>query len=172
MGDRLHPGQVHQAGGLDLRRAHRLGQEPDHPARLADPARAWATKWLPSATRCPTATWSSRPCSALPPTPTWTSTSAPSKSARNTNRIIDNGVIVYAGVDYEKILRQAEQEVDIVLWDGGNNDFSFYVSDLQIVVADPHRPGHESHLSPRRDQRPRRGCVRDQQGGYRRRRRP
>jgi len=61
---------------------------------------------------------------------------------------IDNGVIVYAGVDYEKILRQAEEEVDIVLWDGGNNDFPFYVSDLQIVVADPHRPGHESKYYP------------------------
>ena len=61
---------------------------------------------------------------------------------------LDNGVIVYAGVDYEKILRQAEQEVDIILWDGGNNDFSFYVSDLQIVVADPHRPGHELSYHP------------------------
>ncbi len=61
---------------------------------------------------------------------------------------IDNGVIVYAGVDYEAILRQAEQEVDIVLWDGGNNDFPFYVSDLQIVVADPHRAGHEKAYHP------------------------
>jgi predicted GTPase len=61
---------------------------------------------------------------------------------------IDNGVIVYAGVDYEKILRQAEKEVDIILWDGGNNDFPFYVSDLQIVVADPHRPGHEYSYHP------------------------
>jgi predicted GTPase len=61
---------------------------------------------------------------------------------------IDNGVIVYAGVDYEKILRQAEQEVDIILWDGGNNDFPFYVPDLQIVVADPHRPGHELSYYP------------------------
>ncbi len=61
---------------------------------------------------------------------------------------LDNGVIVYAGVDYEKILRQAEQEVDIILWDGGNNDFPFYVSDLQIVVADPHRPGHEMSYHP------------------------
>lgn len=61
---------------------------------------------------------------------------------------IDNGVIVYAGVDYEKILRQAEQEVDIILWDGGNNDFPFYVSDLQIVVVDPHRPGHELTYHP------------------------
>jgi predicted GTPase len=61
---------------------------------------------------------------------------------------IDNGVIVYAGVDYEAILRQAEKEVDIVLWDGGNNDFSFYKSDLSIVVADPHRAGHEKSYHP------------------------
>ena len=61
---------------------------------------------------------------------------------------LDNGVIVYAGVDYEAILRQAEQEVDIVLWDGGNNDFPFYVSDLKIVVVDPHRPGHELSYHP------------------------
>lgn len=61
---------------------------------------------------------------------------------------LDNGVIVYAGVDYEKILRQAEQEVDIVLWDGGNNDFSFYKTDLYIVVADPHRAGHELRYYP------------------------
>jgi len=61
---------------------------------------------------------------------------------------IDNGVIVYAGVDYEAILRQAEQEVDIVLWAGGNNDFPFYVPDLAIVVADPHRPGHERTYHP------------------------
>lgn len=61
---------------------------------------------------------------------------------------LDNGVIVYAGVDYEAILREAEKEVDIVLWDGGNNDFSFYKSDLLIVVADPHRAGHELYYHP------------------------
>jgi len=61
---------------------------------------------------------------------------------------IVNGVIVYAGVDYEAILRQAEQEADIILWDGGNNDLSFYVSDFEIVVADPHRPGHEISYHP------------------------
>jgi predicted GTPase len=61
---------------------------------------------------------------------------------------LDNGVIVYAGVDYEAILRQAEQEVDIVLWDGGNNDFSFYKPDLNIVVADPHRAGNEKSYHP------------------------
>jgi predicted GTPase len=61
---------------------------------------------------------------------------------------IDNGVIIYAGVDYEKIIRKAEAEADIILWDGGNNDFPFYIPDLQIVVADPHRPGHESTYYP------------------------
>ena len=61
---------------------------------------------------------------------------------------LDNGVIVYAGVDYEAILREAEKEVDVVLWDGGNNDFAFYKPDLQITVADPLRPGHESAYYP------------------------
>lgn len=59
-----------------------------------------------------------------------------------------NGVIVFAGVDYERILRQAEEEVDIILWDGGNNDLPFYAPDLHIVVADPHRPGHEQRYYP------------------------
>jgi predicted GTPase len=61
---------------------------------------------------------------------------------------IDRGVILYAGVDYEKIVREAEKEADIILWDGGNNDFSFYRSDLHIVVADPHRSGHEKCYHP------------------------
>ena len=61
---------------------------------------------------------------------------------------IDRGIIVYAGVDYEAILRQAEKEADVILWDGGNNDFSFYKSDLEIVVADPHRAGHELSYYP------------------------
>ncbi len=61
---------------------------------------------------------------------------------------IARGVVVFAGVDYEKILREAEKEADIILWDGGNNDLPFYVSDYHIVVADPHRPGHESTYHP------------------------
>jgi predicted GTPase len=56
---------------------------------------------------------------------------------------IRNGAVVYAGVDYERILQAAEKEADVILWDGGNNDFSFYKPDLMITVADPHRPGHE-----------------------------
>ncbi len=58
------------------------------------------------------------------------------------------GVVVYAGVDYERILRAAEREADIVLWDGGNNDLPFFVSNLQLVVADPHRAGHELAYYP------------------------
>ena len=58
------------------------------------------------------------------------------------------GTVVYAGVDYEAILRRAEQEADIILWDGGNNDTPFYRPDLEIVVLDPHRPGHEMSYYP------------------------
>ncbi len=61
---------------------------------------------------------------------------------------IDIGNIVYAGVDYGKILHEAEKEADVILWDGGNNDLPFYKPDLQIVVVDPHRPGHELRYYP------------------------
>ena len=61
---------------------------------------------------------------------------------------IDNGVIVYAGVDYKAILDAAEQEADVIVWDGGNNDTPFYKPDLWITVADPHRAGHELEYFP------------------------
>ena len=61
---------------------------------------------------------------------------------------INRGVVVYAGVDYEEILRSAEKEADVVVWDGGNNDFSFFKSDLKIVVVDPLRVGHETTYHP------------------------
>ncbi|MBU1318900.1 MAG: cyclic 2,3-diphosphoglycerate synthase [candidate division Zixibacteria bacterium] len=61
---------------------------------------------------------------------------------------IMRGTIVYAGVDYGQILREAEKEADIIVWDGGNNDTSFYTPDLQITVVDPHRPGHEVSYYP------------------------
>jgi predicted GTPase len=61
---------------------------------------------------------------------------------------ISNGILVYAGVDYGAILREAEKEAEIILWDGGNNDIPFYRSDLEIVVVDPHRPGHELSYYP------------------------
>ncbi len=61
---------------------------------------------------------------------------------------IDMGGVVYAGVDYQKILENAENEADIIIWDGGNNDFPFIKPDLWITVADPHRPGHEVSYYP------------------------
>lgn len=61
---------------------------------------------------------------------------------------IRQGHVVFAGVDYERILRAAEKEADVVLWDGGNNDFPFYASDCEIVLCDPHRPGDEARYYP------------------------
>lgn len=61
---------------------------------------------------------------------------------------IQKGTVVYAGVDYERILHKAEKEGDVILWDGGNNDTPFYKSDLEIVVVDPHRAGHEMAYYP------------------------
>jgi len=61
---------------------------------------------------------------------------------------INQGTTLFAGVDYEKILRVAEKEFDVVLWDGGNNDLSFYAPDLHIAVADPLRPGNENSYYP------------------------
>ena len=61
---------------------------------------------------------------------------------------IDNGFVVYSGVDYQRILRSAEEEADVILWDGGNNDLPFYACDLHICIADPHRAGHELRYHP------------------------
>ncbi|NCB38174.1 MAG: GTPase [Erysipelotrichia bacterium] len=61
---------------------------------------------------------------------------------------IDMGAVIYSGVDYEVIARNAEKEADVIVWDGGNNDFPFFLSDLKFVVADPHRPGHECEYYP------------------------
>lgn len=61
---------------------------------------------------------------------------------------IEMGAIVYAGVDYQKILHQAEKEAEVIIWDGGNNDFPFFKPDLHIVLTDPHRPDHEIKYHP------------------------
>ena len=61
---------------------------------------------------------------------------------------IERGGVIYAGIDYEAILREAEKEADVILWDGGNNDFSFYKADITFTVVDPHRPGHELYYYP------------------------
>ncbi len=61
---------------------------------------------------------------------------------------IASGGVIYAGVDYGAILAEAEKEADVIVWDGGNNDLPFYEADIEIVVADPHRPGHELSYHP------------------------
>ncbi|MDO8880174.1 MAG: GTPase [Coriobacteriia bacterium] len=62
--------------------------------------------------------------------------------------LIEEGAVVMAGVDYTAILREAEKEADVIVWDGGNNDLPFYLSDLEIVALDPHRAGHERAYHP------------------------
>jgi len=62
--------------------------------------------------------------------------------------LVEQGITVYAGVDYEMILREAQQEADVIVWDGGNNDTPFYFPDVHIVLLDPHRPGHERLYYP------------------------
>lgn len=61
---------------------------------------------------------------------------------------VARGAVIFAGVDYELILREAEKEADVIIWDGGNNDLPFFLSDFHIVVVDPHRPGHELRYHP------------------------
>jgi predicted GTPase len=72
---------------------------------------------------------------------------------------IKNGTVVYAGVDYAAILAEAEKEADVIVWDGGNNDLPFYVPDVEIVVADPHRPGHELKYHPGEANFRRASCI-------------
>lgn len=62
--------------------------------------------------------------------------------------IVDMGGVIYAGVDYEKVLKQAEDEADIIVWDGGNNDTPFFKPDVHVVILDPHRVGHETTFHP------------------------
>jgi predicted GTPase len=62
--------------------------------------------------------------------------------------LVAQGTVVYAGVDYGQILKEAEKEADVIVWDGGNNDTPFYYPDVQVVIFDPHRPGHELLYHP------------------------
>jgi predicted GTPase len=61
---------------------------------------------------------------------------------------VERNAVIYAGVDYAAILKEVEQEADIIIWDGGNNDLPFFVPDVHVVVVDPHRPGHELRYHP------------------------
>ena len=92
--------------------------------------------------------WRSRSASGSGPWRTWTCTSAPSKSVRSTSPHIQAGKRRVRRGGLRRDPASAEAEADVVLWDGGNNDMSFYKPDLYIVVADPHRPGHEVRYYP------------------------
>jgi predicted GTPase len=72
---------------------------------------------------------------------------------------LKNGTVVYAGVDYAAILAEAEKEAEVIVWDGGNNDLPFYKPDVEIVVADPHRPGHELRYHPGEANFRRASCI-------------
>ena len=84
----------------------------------------------------------------MPRTLISTNTCAPLRKREEYEPHIDLGAVIYAGVDYERILREAEKEADVIVWDGGNNDLPFYQPDLHIVVDDPHRPGHDLTYHP------------------------
>jgi predicted GTPase len=113
---------------------HRLGQEPDH-APLAHPARTRLPGGCHS-TPMPYGNLIRQEVQRFADYDDLDEHETTIEEREEYEPHIDNGVLVFAGVDYEKIVRAAEKEVDIVLWDGGNNDLPFYVPDYQIVVAD------------------------------------
>ncbi len=142
-GDRIDHDQVQAARHFRHRRADGIREEPDHASGVPDPARRRGrsgSRPPPHAVRRPRR---SRKCSDSRPRGSRPAPLHDRGDERSTSPTSPAGTIVYAGVDYEKILRKAEEEADVVVWDGGNNDFSFYRPDLSIVVADPHRAGHE-----------------------------
>ena len=109
-------------------------------------AGAAASSW--SAIRCPTATSSTQRVQRFATYADLDRHETTIEEREEYEPHLDAGRVVYAGVDYEAILRAAEEEADVVLWDGGNNDFPFYRPDLFVVVADPLRPGHEMRYHP------------------------
>ena len=143
-----HDAALAPTGRRRDRGAHGRGQEPDHPLRRAAAAGPWGCGSSRCATRCRTATSPRRRASGSRRPRTSCGTSAPSRSARSTSRTSRPASSSTPGVDYAQILREAEAEADVVLWDGGNNDLPFYVPDLHLVLADPLRPGDEAGYHP------------------------
>ena len=142
-GPRAHDGQEHQAGDRRLRRAHRRRQEPDHAQDPDHAARGRQEGRLASATPCRTATSSPQRVQRFATLEDLKKHECTIEEMEEYEPHVVAGNVIYAGVDYEAIVREAEKEADVILWDGGNNDFSFYKADLYITVADPHRPGDE-----------------------------
>ena len=138
----------HAPGRLRVRGPHRQRQEPDQPLRGADCSRRRASRSRSSATRCPTGTSSPSACQRYETYADLDRYETTIEEREEYEPHLDAGRLVFAGVDYEQILRAAEAESDVVIWDGGNNDLPFYRPDLAIVVADPLRPGHELRYHP------------------------
>ena len=137
-----------QAGGRGVRNPDRRRQEPDQPRGRAGSCAIAASASARSGTRCPTTT--SRRCgsSASPASRRSTPRTRPIEEREEYEAPVEMGIVTWAGVDYAEILRQAEAEADVVIWDGGNNDFPFFEPDVMIVVVDPLRPGHEFRYHP------------------------
>ena len=153
LGPKATHAQVHEARRLGLRRAHRLRQEPDDPAR--DPGRCSDRADGSSAIRHPMPYGDlvqAEGAALRDAWRTWTAPTAPSRSARSTSRTSTRAASSTPASTTGRSCAEAEKEADVIVWDGGNNDLPFYEADLEIVVADPHRPGHELQLLPRRGQ--------------------
>ena len=145
-GQHRHP--VLGAGHLGAGRAHRRGQEPGVAVRRRPAHGAGRAARRSSATPCPTATWSRSGCSASPALEDLDRYEATVEEREDYEPHIRRGLVVWAGVDYQAIVAEAEKEASLIIWDGGNNDFSFLRSDLEIVIVDPFRPGHELAYHP------------------------
>ena len=152
--------RLHAARAATGRCSRAAGRSSPSARRGPAPARArrratWpacspsaASRRSSSATRCRTATSSPSGSSASRRTTDLDRYETTIEEREEYEPHLDAGRVVYAGVDYEAILREAELEADVILWDGGNNDFPFYRPDLYVVVADPLRPGDERRYHP------------------------
>jgi GMP synthase (glutamine-hydrolysing) B subunit len=157
----------HEAGHRHHRRSHRRRQEPDHPLRLVDPQEAGQEGRRhppPHALRRPR----KQACQRFETYADLDKHECTIEEREEYEPHIDNGFVVYAGVDYEQILRAAEKEADVILWDGGNNDTAV------LQARPPHHPGRPAprrargHLPPGRGQPPHGGPAHRQQGRHRR----
>ena len=107
-----------------------------------------ASAWPSCATRCPTATSRSRSSSASRRYEDLNAADPTIEEREEYEPHLAEGNLVFAGIDYAAILEAAEQEADVIVWDGGNNDTPFVRPNLHLVVVDPHRPGHELRYHP------------------------
>ncbi|MCK7475901.1 MAG: aminotransferase class III-fold pyridoxal phosphate-dependent enzyme [Rhodopseudomonas palustris] len=149
-----------------------LRQEPDHAPHRGDPPRGRPEGGRHPPPDAATATSRSSACSASARIADLKKHDCTIEEIEEYEPHIVSGTIIYAGVDYGDILAQAQEEADVILWDGGNNDTPFYKPDLHIVVADPLRVGQRADLLPRRDQPAHGRRGHHQQGGHRRHRTP